>query len=187
MIAGGGMNCTDLEILLADYVDGTLHGERKSAVEEHLAACTACAELARDSAEAVAFMEKAAVVEAPPELVNRLLFEVASGPSRAAAKPSLLRRLFEPVFQPRLAMGMAMTMLSLAMLFRFAGVPERQLKPSDLDPVKVWHAAEDRVARIWQRGVKYYENLRVVYEIQTRLQEWTEEQPQPRQPDGGKK
>ena len=88
------VNCADVEILLADYVDGTLRGEQKSALEAHLAGCAACAELARDAAGAVAFMERAAVVEAPPELVTRILFEVTAGPSRAVIKPSLARRLF---------------------------------------------------------------------------------------------
>ena len=46
-------------------------------------------------------------------------------------------------------MGMAMTVLSFAMLGRFTHV--RQLTPSDLDPVKVWTAAEDRVVR-WYSG-----------------------------------
>ena len=173
------MNCADVEILLADYVDGTLRGEEKSALEAHLAACTACAELARDAAGAVTFMERAAVTEAPPELVTRILFEITAGPSRAVIKPSLVRRLFgrwlEPVLQPRFAMGMAMTVLSFAMIGRFTHV--RQLTPQDLDPVKVWTAAEDRVLRWYHRGVKYYESLRMVYEIQTRLKEYAEEQP----------
>lgn len=175
------MNCADVEILLADYVDGTLHGEAASALETHLAGCAACAILARDSAEAVAFMERAAEVEAPPELVTRILFEVTAGSSRAVIKPSWAHRLFgrwlESVLQPRVAMGMAMTVLSFAMIGRFAHVP--QLTPSDLDPVKVWTAAEDRVVRWYNRGVKYYESMRVVYEIQTRLKEWAEEQPAP--------
>jgi hypothetical protein len=34
------------------------------------------------------------------------------------------------------------------------------------------------VVRFYNRGVKYYESLRVVYEIETRLKEWAEEQPQ---------
>ena len=57
------MTCADLEILLADYVDGTLRGEEKSALESHLAGCAECAELARDASGAVAFMERAATVE----------------------------------------------------------------------------------------------------------------------------
>jgi hypothetical protein len=175
------MNCGEIEILLADFVDGNLHGEQQSAVEAHLAGCAACAELARDSAAAVGFMERAAVVEAPPELVTRLLFEVTAGPSRAIVKPSLTRRLFgkwlEPILEPRYAMSMAMTMLFFAMMFKAAGINPRQLNAADLDPVKVWTLAEDRATRVWDRGMKYYESLRVVFEIQSRLKEWTEDQP----------
>jgi anti-sigma factor RsiW len=174
------MNCADVEIRLADYVDETLHGEDRSAFEAHLSQCHACAELARDSASAVAFMQRASNVEAPPELVTRILFEITSGPSHAQVKPSWIRRVFgkwlEPILQPRYAMGMAMTVLSFAMLGRFTGI-HRQLTASDLDPVKIWMATEDRAQRVWERSVKYYENLRVVFEIQTQLKEWTEEQP----------
>lgn len=174
------MTCADLDILLAEYVDGALRGEQKAAVESHLALCQGCAELARDAAGAVAFMERSSGVEAPPELVTRILFEITSGPSRAAVKPSWVRRVFgkwlEPVLQPRFAMGMAMTVLSFAMLGRFSGIQVRQLTPSDLDPVKILMAAEDRAHRAWERTVKYYESLRLVFEIQTRLKEWTDEQ-----------
>lgn len=173
------MTCAELEILLADYVDGTLRAEEKSALDAHLANCAECSELARDAAGAVAFMERASTVDAPPELVTRILFEVTSGPSRAQVKPSWTRRIFgkwlEPVLQPRYAMGMAMTVLSFAMLGRFTGI-HRQLTAADLDPVKIWRATEDRAQRVWGRSVKYYENLRVVFEIQTQLKEWTDEQ-----------
>src|SRR5579862_518150 len=143
------MNCADVEILLAEYVDGTVRGEQQSALEQHLAGCAECAELARDAAGAVAFMERAAVVEAPPELVTRILFEITDGPSRSHVKPGWVKRLFgkwlEPVLQPKFTMGLAMTILSFAMLGRLSGIEVRQLKPSDLDPVKVWMAAEDKV------------------------------------------
>jgi anti-sigma factor RsiW len=173
------MNCADIEILLADYVDGNIRGEQKSALERHLAECPDCAELARDAAGAVAFMERAAVVEAPPELVTRILFEISDGPSRKEAKAGWASRIFggwlEPVLQPRFTMGLAMTILSFAMLGRLSGIEVRQLKPSDLDPVKVWAAAEDRVQRGWERTMKYYDNLRVVFEIRNKLQEWTDQ------------
>ncbi|MGH9592921.1 MAG: zf-HC2 domain-containing protein [Bryobacteraceae bacterium] len=179
------MNCADVEILLAEYVDGILHGEPKSALENHLAGCAACAALAHDAAGAVAFLERAADVEAPPELINRILFEVSNGASRTVVKPPLARRLFgsllgkwlEPILQPRFAMGMAMTVLSFGMMFQFTSV--RQLTPADLDPVRVWSATEERVTRWWDRGVKYYQSVRLVFEIQTRLKEWSEEQPNP--------
>jgi anti-sigma factor RsiW len=178
------MNCADIEILLADYQDGTLAADQKSAIESHLSSCKACEELARDVAGAVAFMERASDITAPPELVTRILFEISSGPSHAAVKPSWMRRIFgnriggkllEPVLQPKYAMGMAFTLLSFAMLGRFAGIEVRGLTLSDLDPVKVWTATEDRVTRTWQRGVKYYESLRLVYEIESRVKEWRDD------------
>ncbi len=180
------MTCQELEILLAEYVDGTIRGEEKSAIEAHLAGCELCEELARDAAGAVAFMERASIVEPPPELVTRILFEITDGASRAEVRPSWIRRMFgpwiEPLLQPRFTMGLAMTILSFAMLGRFAGINMRQLKPSDLDPVKVYVAAEDRVQRTWARTVKYYENLKVVFEIQTQLKEWADQQPADQNP-----
>jgi anti-sigma factor RsiW len=183
------MNCADLEILLADYLEGTLHQEQKTALESHLYECAECRELAEDASGALAFIERAATVAPPPELVTRILYEITSGPSHAAVKPSWIRRLFgqrlEPFLQPRYAMGMAMTVLSFAMLGRLSGIEVRQLSPSDLDPVKVWMAAEDRVLRTWERSVKYYENLRLVFEIQTQLKEWTDEQTAAAPPSAG--
>ena len=174
------MNCADLEILLCDYVDGTLYGEQKSTVEQHLANCAACAELVRDASGAVAFMERAAQPEPPAELVTRILFELpAVRRAEHKVSTSAWRRFrakwLEPVLQPRFAMGMAMTVLSFAMLGRFAGIEVRQLKPSDLNPATVWVAVEDRALRTWARAVKYYDSLRVVYEIQTRLREWSDQ------------
>ena len=175
------MNCADLEILLCDFVDGTLYGEQKAAVESHLAECPSCAELAKDAAGAVAFMERAADVEPPAELITKILFEI---PTAKRAEPARLSKSLwtriksswiEPVLQPRFAMGMAMTILSFAMLGKFAGIEVRQLKPADLNPVVVWSSMEDKAAKTWERAVKYYDSLRLVYEIQTRLKDWGEQ------------
>jgi hypothetical protein len=188
------MTCADLEILLCDYVDGTLHGEQQTATEKHLAGCPACAELARDTAAAVAFIERVPDVDPPHELVTRLLFHVpTTRPGmRTGGYRALLTRWVQPVLQPRFAMGMAMTILSFSLLGRFAGIPDRPLRPADLAPAKVWAAVDDRLHRTWDRTVKYYESLRLVYEIQSRLSEWTQEeqgnkesQPGVASPEGG--
>jgi len=120
------------------------------------------------------------------KLVTKLLYEISSGPSREYVKPSWVRRWFgrrlEPILQPRFAMGMAMTVLSFAMLGRFSGIEVRQLKPSDLDPVKVWMATEDRANRVWERAMKYYDGLKLVYEIRAQLREWSEDANEAAQP-----
>ena len=173
------MNCAEIEVLICDYVDGTLAAAQKAEVERHLSACPACAELARDSAAAVAFMETAADVEPPPELITRILFDAPWAKEKQKSKPrEWFRALLSPILHPKFAMGMAMTILSLSMLARFVA-PVRQLRPADLKPTEVWAGIEGRAVRTWARTVKFYENLKIVYQIQTTLKEWqqqTEEQ-----------
>ena len=121
-------------------------------------------------------MSRAAVVEPPPELMTRLLFELPA--VKQQLKPNWKQRLFggwfESVLQPKMAMGMAMTVLSFAMLSNCAGIKVQQLRPSDLNPVSVAASVEDRAMRTYTRAVKYYESLRFVYEIQTQIKDWRE-------------
>jgi hypothetical protein len=50
----------------------------------------------------------------------------------------------------------------------------RPLKPADLAPAKVWATVEDKTWRSWERAKKYYESLRLVYEIRETLSDWNE-------------
>ncbi len=173
------MKCADLEILLCDYTDGTLDAAARVSIERHLAGCPVCAELARDAAAALGFLARVEDVEPPAELVTRILFQIPNRHQAGEPRRGIrewLGRWFEPILQPRLAMGMAMTILSFAMLGRFAGIHPRQLTAADLNPAKIWAALDDRAYRTWERGVKYYENLRFVFEIQTRLRELAEQE-----------
>jgi hypothetical protein len=175
------MNCAEIEELICDYVDGALTADRKAELERHLEECPACAELAHDSAAALSFMERAAAIEPPPELITRILFDPpwVHGKPKSGPEKSLTRRrnwfnkLISPLLQPRLAMGMAMTILSFSILSRF--VPIQQLHPGDLKPAEVWAGLDDRAHRAFARTLKYYENLKVVYQIQTLLRDWQQQ------------
>jgi len=169
------MNCAELEILICDYVDGTLGPAERADVERHLAECPACAELASDSSAAVAFIERVELVEPPPGLVTRILFDAPWTKAKAKSKWSVWAGgLLSPLLQPKYAMGMAMTVLSIAMLAKFV-TPVRQPQLSDLRPSLVWAGLEDRVTRAWGRTQKFYENLKFVYQIQTTLREWQQQ------------
>ncbi|MBS1857855.1 MAG: zf-HC2 domain-containing protein [Acidobacteria bacterium] len=170
------MTCAEIEILICDYVDGTLSAEAKAEVERHLDECPGCAELARDSAAAVGFMERAADVEPPPELITRILFDApwAKAKPRRAGWLGWMGRWMKPMVQPRFVMGAAMTILSFSMLSRY--VPMRQIKPGDLKPSAIWATLDDTAQRAWARTVKYYENLKVVYQIQALLREWQQQE-----------
>jgi anti-sigma-K factor RskA len=171
------MTCAELEILLCDYVDGTLRGAEKTALETHLAECSACAELAKDVAGVTAFIDTVAAAEPPAELLTRILHVIPTGRQRPE-RPSWWRKLFggwHTVLSPRYAMGMAMTVLSFSMIAKFAHIEPRKFTQADLDPVKIWAGIDDRAHRSWDRAVKYYDNLRLVIEIQSRLKEWTDQ------------
>ncbi len=181
------MNCAELELLLCDYLDGTLPEEPRRQLEQHLSACAVCAETARDAAAAVAYLRQVPAVEPPPQLVTRILFELEGRRERLPPRRGLkawLGRLAEPVLQPRFAMGMAMTILSLSMLGRFAGISVRQIQPADLSPARLWQAVDDKVHRAWARAVKFYESMRLVYEVRSRLRELTAPEEEAALPSG---
>jgi hypothetical protein len=169
------MNCAEIEALICEYVEGTLSTAAKAKVNLHLSECPACRELARDSACAVAFIGRAAEVAPPPELVTRILFDAPWRKDKSAPK-GLRGRLagwISPVLQPKFVMGAAMTILSFSIFSQLP--PVRQLRASDLEPKAVWRGLENRVLDAWDRTVKFYDNLKFVYQIQTTLREWQQQ------------
>ncbi len=87
------------------------------------------------------------------------------------------KKLFAPVLvKPRFVMGAMMTMMSLTMLSRCAGDPKKPLTAADLDPVRLWTSLDDRTHRLWDRTVKSYDSMRLVYEIKSQLSEWKQQQ-----------
>jgi hypothetical protein len=166
-------DCQACEAALSDYLDRALSPELRRAFQTHLRECPACAEFERDVREGMAALSEAEPVEPSPILVNKILFQI---PHKPTGWKKWLGRFFEPVFQPRVVMGAMMTVLSLAMMTRCAGVPSRSLTASDLDPVKVWGAFDDRLHRTWDRTVMAYDSMRLVYEVRARVRQWRQGQ-----------
>ena len=174
------MTCAEFEILLCDYLDGTLELARRRELESHQNSCVSCRQFAADVTGAVTFISRVETVEPPSELLTRITFDIPSGGAAPRGLRSWFSGWLQPILQPKVAMGMAMTILSFSMLGRLAGIEVRQLRPADLHPANVWASVDDRAHRTWERAVKYYENLRLVYEVQTRLQEWTRQEDEDR-------
>jgi len=205
------MNCADVEILLCDYLDGTLAPAQRSELEAHLGSCPPCAEFAMDAGAGLAFLEHVPDVQPPQELVTRIMHQAPAGgllkslaPSHGAgAFKKWLHSRLESVRQPRYVYGAMMTILSLSMMTRCAGVPVRDLKAEDLNPQRVWVNLETKVERMYDRTIKTYESMRLVYEVRQELRQWREQQqeqdaaapvetrelpaktPAPAQPSGG--
>lgn len=175
------MNCGEIEVLLADYLDDTLSPGERVALEYHASACISCRALLEDASAAVRFLKGADEVLPPAELITRIAYAAPIGRVRLPfERQGLLSRLsskwLQPMLQPRLAMGMAMTILSFAMLERCTGVHVQHIQAADLNPVRIWGGVEDRALRVKDRAVKYYENLRWVYEIESQLKTLQQQQ-----------
>jgi anti-sigma factor RsiW len=175
------MTCAEFEIVLSDYVDGAVSVEQRREIEAHADVCPVCRELLRDVFQAVAFLEKAEEPTPPAELITRLVYHAPKGRLRdESERRGWMERLFarwlQPALQPRMVMSMAMTILSFAMLGKCTGVHLQEVTAADLNPVVLWNNIEDKSLRTWDRTVKYYENLRLVYEMETRLKEMREQQ-----------
>ena len=174
------MKCEQAEILLCDYLDGTLEAGRRAELDAHMQTCGACSVMRRDVEAALGFIQEASPAETPEGLLPRILFHLPRAPKMPERAP-WWRNWLGPLMQPRLVMGMAMTILSFSMIGRLVGIEPRQLTMADLEPARVVAAIDWKAHRAWDRAVKYYDNLRLVYDIQTRLEEWTAAEEQERQ------
>jgi hypothetical protein len=175
------MNCAEFESVLADYLDGTLVPSERVALEQHTSLCDSCREFMVDVSGGLKFLQRVPDVAPPPELVTRIAFHAPVGRTRhPSEQQGILSRLaakwLQPILQPRLAMGLAMTVLSFAVLERCTGVQIQHIQAADLNPVRILGSLEDKTLCAKDRVVKYYDNIRLVYEIETRLNDLQEQE-----------
>jgi anti-sigma factor RsiW len=175
------MKCTEFESILADYLDGTLSNTERAALELHAAECAPCGEFMAEVTGGAAALKNLEPVDPPPALVTRIAFQAPLGRIRDPYEKqtvwsSFVIKWLQPAIQPRFVMGMAMTVLSFTMLERCTGVKVDRVPAADLSPAHVWGGMEMKAVRLKDRVLKYYENLRVVYEVEARLRELQRQQ-----------
>ena len=78
-----------------------------------------------------------------------------------------LKTITQTMMQPRLAMTAAMAFFSITLTLNLTGVHLSELKASDLTPSNLKHSFYHANASV----VRYYDNLRVVYELESRVNE----------------
>jgi hypothetical protein len=73
--------------------------------------------------------------------------------------------------EPRLMMTAAMAFFSIALTLNLTGVRLSELKASDLRPTAIRSFMERRLTMASTPIIRYYDHLRVVYEVQARIRE----------------
>ena len=89
---------------------------------------------------------------------------VPFGPVR---RVNWLQRFIASVSQPRFAMTAAMAFFSIALTLNLTGVSLRNMRASSFTPTNIRHTFWLTNARVF----RYYDNLRVVYELESRVRE----------------
>lgn len=180
------MQCSEFDALLTEALDATLSGEQLERFQAHADSCSVCGPLFAEIDGGRRLLNSLEEVEPPAHLVNNILAGTTGldtarmhVPGRMQAKPSWLDRIQQwaapvtaPVFalvrQPRFAMSFGMAFFSISMALNIAGVKLTDLRHVDLRPravVRQYHMTTGRV-------VKYYENIRFVYEIESRVRDF---------------
>src|SRR6202521_2720138 len=182
--AKNGMQCAEFDALLNDALDATLTGPKLESFQAHARVCAVCGPLLAEVDAGRRWLKSLAEVEPPANLVHNILLATTgheSSPVAAGAKglaswvdivTAWLRPVFAPVLaagrQPRFAMSFGMAFFSLSISLSLAGVKVNDLRQLDLRPAAIKRTYYETTGR----AVKYYENIRFVYEIESRVREF---------------
>jgi Putative zinc-finger len=169
-------NCTLTEERLSDYLEGKLSPPEAAAFSTHMTNCANCAETVAQVSGLVNQMHKFEMVEEPPQLIVKIL-DATLGPRTQKKSWRQWFGWISVVWQPRFAMGLAAAVASLVIVSYAAGLTPAKLKKADLSPTNVLRSANRQAHLTYARGAKFVNDLRVVYEIQSKLQPEPEPMP----------
>jgi hypothetical protein len=186
-----GMQCHEFDSLLSDVLDGVLTGSQLDRFQAHARTCSACGPLFAEVEAGRNWLKDLTEVEPPFGLVNNILasttgvdtqrlranvsatqghaaWPAASWLERAQAWASaVMQPIWGTIRQPRFAMSFGMAFFSLSVALSVLGVKPTDLRQVSLSPAAIRHTYYNTQARV----VRYYENIRVVYELESRVRE----------------
>lgn len=194
--------CGQWETLLAEALDGLLRPEDETAFSSHMAICPACTALFEEARRGREWLEfLSAEPEVPEGLLDKIIASTGPGqvdgyglvPSEGLASPLLqpwqrpgMMAFVRRFAEPRLMMTAAMAFFSIALTLNLTGVRLADVKFSNLRPNAIRSFMERRLTIASTPIIRYYDHLRLVYEVQSRMrelrrnsqQEGTENRPQ---------
>lgn len=160
--------CDLIEARLSDYLDGLLEGPERTEFEAHVNSCPDCAPLLESVRGLIGEMHAMEEIEAPPSLVYAIL-DKTLGPRETVTGWKAFLNLIRGMATPKFAYGAASVLATLVILVSASGFSFRKMKMADLRPATIYQNADRQVHLVYARSVKYVSDLRVVYEIQSRL------------------
>jgi len=186
-----GIECHEFDTLLSDALDGVLTGAQLDTFQAHARTCSACGPLLADVTAGRNWLKDLTEVEPPASLVNNILASTTGVDTQrlrvnvptshpGASRPGVswwdrvqawasgaIQPVWGTVRQPRFAMSFGMAFFSLSVALSVLGVKPADLRSVSLRPAAIRHTYYNAEARV----VRYYENIRLVYEVESRVRE----------------
>ena len=159
-------NCEQNDARLSDYLDGLLHPAEQAAFDLHVNACERCTPLVAGVSRVLGTLHTLAQVEPRPQLFDSIL-TATLGPQSWRRAKSWLRGLRSPRFVYS-AVSVAATFV---VILAASGFSFRKPKLADLYPAAIYRNTNRQAHLVYAHSAKFVSDLRVVYEIQTRLNE----------------
>jgi anti-sigma factor RsiW len=160
--------CEQVEARLSDYLDGLLQASELTEFEAHAGQCAQCAPLLASVRSMVVGMHAMEELETPPRLIYSILDQTLGKRETVSTWQSVLNFL-GGFASPKFAYGGASVLATCVILISASGFSLRKPKLADLRPANMYRNADRQAHLAYARSVKYVSDLRVVYEIQSRL------------------
>jgi anti-sigma factor RsiW len=160
--------CEQTEAHLTDYLDGVLQPAEQLAFDAHVPSCPNCAPLLASISHLLTDLHSLDEVEPPPRLIYAIL-DKTLGPRDAVTGWRASLGWLGSLLSPRVGYGFASITATFLILVSASGFNWRKPKLADLKPASVYRNADRSVHLVYARGTKFVSDLRVVYEIQSRL------------------
>jgi anti-sigma factor RsiW len=156
--------CEQTEERLSDYLDGLFQPAEQSAFNLHVNTCERCAPLVAAVARTLGSLYALEPVEPPPQLETAIL-------TATLGAPSYLKRWLKSLQSPRFVYGLVSAAATIIVILTASGFSFRKPKLADLAPATIYRKTNSQAHLVYAHTVKFVSDLRVVYEIQTRLNE----------------
>lgn len=176
------MRHAEFEALISDALDGVLAGDSLRRFDEHRAACESCALMFQEAEAGMNWLSSLEEVAPPANLVHNIMAatvgEAASAAAERAERGGWLAKLrafaapaLQPMLQPRFALSFAMAFFSISAALSLGGVSLRNFTAASLAPSSLMNNTVRSFRETTARAERYYDNLRFVYELESRYRE----------------
>ncbi|MGC2527019.1 MAG: zf-HC2 domain-containing protein [Candidatus Acidiferrum sp.] len=160
--------CEQTEARLSDYLDGLLTPDERHEFDMHANTCENCVQIVASVSHLVSGLHSMEQIAPPPQLVTLILNQTI-GPRETKKGWRVAFGWLGGLASPRFAYSAVSIVASAAILLAASGISLRKPKLADFSPVNIARNVDRQAHLAYAHTTKFVSDLRVVYEIQSRL------------------